>query len=324
MKSIVIQFAVAMAAAVSAVAAHAEFPDKPIRIVVPYPPGGGTDAISRLIAQKLQTSLGQPTLVDNRPGASEQVAMNFVTKAPADGYTIGLSTTGGLTVNPSLYGSRLTYDPQKDLAPIIHAATLPNVFFVNPNVPVKTVAELTEYLRKNPGKLSYASTGPGQPSHLAMELYKRQAGVSVVHIPYKGGTPALQDLVGGQVEVMVAVAGEGMPFANVGKLRALAVASTSPTALYPQLPAAGETQALKGFDVPVWFAYVAPAGTPKPIINKLNKAINEALSDPEVRAKLATIGIEPGGGTPEALEARIKAETAKWSKVVADAGIKLD
>lgn len=304
--------------------ASAQYPDKPIRIVVPYPPGGATDAISRMVGQKLTQSLGQPAVVDNRPGGSEQVAMNFVIKAPADGYTIMLSTTGGLTVNPSLYGSKLSYDPQKDLTPIVQVANLPSVVFVHPSMPVKTVAELTEYMRKNPGKVSYASTGPGQPSHLSMELYKNMTGVNAVHVPYRGGAPALQDLVGGQVQAMVAIAGEGMPFANAGKLRALAVAATAPSPLYPQLPPAADAPGLKGFEMPTWFAFMAPAGTPRPVVDRLNKAINEALQDPELRSRLKELGVEPSGGTPEALDARIKADTVKWAKVISAAGIKLD
>jgi tripartite-type tricarboxylate transporter receptor subunit TctC len=235
-----------------------------------------------------------------------------------------LSTTGGLTVNPSLYGSKLSYNPQKDLTPIVQAANLPSVVFVHPSMPVKTVAELTDYMRKNPGKVSYASTGPGQPSHLAMELYKNMAGVNAVHVPYKGGAPALQDLVGGQVQLMVAIAGEGMPFANAGKLRPLAVAATTQSPLYPQLPPAADAPGLKGFEMPTWFAFMAPAGTPKPVVDRLNKAINEALQDPDVRSRLKDMGVEPSGGTSEALDARIKADTLKWAKVISEAGIRLD
>ncbi|MDM0089254.1 MULTISPECIES: tripartite tricarboxylate transporter substrate binding protein [unclassified Variovorax] len=323
MKHIVKSLVLVTAIAAGAMA-QAQFPEKPIRIVVPYPPGGATDALSRMVGQKLTRSLGQPTLVDNRPGASEQVAMNFVTKAPADGYTIMLSTTGGLAVNPSLYGSKLSYRPQEDLTPIVQAASLPSVVFVHPSLPVKTLGELTEHIRRNPGTVSYASTGPGQPSHLAMELYKRMTGVSAVHVPYKGGAPALQDLVGGQVQVMVAIAGEGMPFAAAGKLRPLAVASTTPSPLYPQLPSAADAPGLKGFEMPTWFAFMAPAGTPKAVVDKLNQAINEALQEPDIRTRLSDMGVEPEGGTPEALAARIKADTLKWSKVIAEAGIKLE
>lgn len=323
MKNIV-RFLVLVTAIAAGSMAQAEFPDRPIRIVVPYPPGGATDALSRMVGQKLTRSLGQPTLIDNRPGASEQVAMNFVTKAPADGYTIMLSTTGGLAVNPSLYGSKLSYRPQEDLTPIVQAASLPSIVFVHPALPVKTVGELTEYMRKNPGKVSYASTGPGQPSHLAMELYKSMTGVTAVHIPYKGGAPALQDLVGGQVQVMVAIAGEGMPFALAGKLRPLAVAATTPSPLYPQLPAAADAPGLKGFEMPNWFAFMAPAGTPKAVVDRLNKAINEALQETDIRSRLNDMGVEPDGGSPEALDLKIKADTLKWAKVIAAAGIKLE
>lgn len=315
----------AMSAAVAASATcYAQFPDKPVRLIVPYAAGGTTDALSRMVGQKLTANLGQPVLIDNRPGGSEQIAMSALTKAPADGYTILVSTMGGLAVNPSLYGSKLSYNPQKDLAPIVMAASLPSVFFVNPSVPAKTISELTAYIKQNPGKISYGSSGAGQSSHLAMEIYKKLTGVDVVHVPYKGGAPALNALVAGDVQVMVAIGAEGMPFANVGKLRALAVTTPTRTPLYPQLPPVADSDGMKGFEMPVWFAYVAPAGTPKPIIEKLNHSINVVLQDQEIRKKLTDMGIEAVGGTPQALESQIRADTIRWGKVVTDAGIKLD
>lgn len=313
-----------VAAIVTSAASYADYPERPIRIIVPYAPGGTTDAISRMVGQKLSASLGQPVLIDNRPGGSEQIAMNAVTKAPADGYTIMISTLGGLAVNPSLYGSKLSYNPQKDLAPIVMAVTLPSIVFVHPSVPANTIGELTAYIKKNPGKVSYGSSGPGQASHLAMEIYKKLTGIDVVHVPYKGGAPALQDLVAGQVQVMIAIGAEGMPFANAGKLKALAVTTPARTPLYPQLPPVADSEGMKGFDIPVWFAYVAPAGIPKAIVEKLNHAINAVLQDKEIRGKLTDMGIEVVGGTAQALEAQIGSDTIKWGKVVRDAGIKLD
>lgn len=323
MKKLVRSLLVA-ATVVASVACYADYPERPIRIIVPYAPGGTTDAISRMVGQKLSASLGQPVLIDNRPGGSEQIAMNAVTKALPDGYTIMISTLGGLAVNPSLYGSKLSYNPQKDLAPIVMAVTLPSIVFVHPSVPANNIGELTAYIKKNPGKVSYGSSGPGQASHLAMEIYKKLTGIDVVHVPYKGGAPALQDLVAGQVQVMIAIGAEGMPFANAGKLKALAVTTPARTPLYPQLPPVADSEGMKGFDIPVWFAYVAPAGTPKPIVEKLNHAINAVLQDKEIRGKLTDMGIEVVGGTAQALEAQIGSDTIKWGKVVRDAGIKLD
>lgn len=319
-----IQHLLVAAALLGSATCFAEYPERPIRIVVPYAPGGTTDAISRMVGQKLSINLGQPVVIDNKPGGSEQVAMNVVTKAPPDGYTIMISTLGGLAVNPSLYGSKLSYNPQKDLAPIVMAVSLPSIVFIHPSVPANNISELTAYIKRNPGKVSYGSSGPGQASHLAMEIYKKMTGIDVVHVPYKGGAPALQDLVAGQVQVMVAIGAEGMPFANTGKLKALAVTTPTRTPLYPQLPPVAESEGMKGFDIPVWFAYVAPAGTPKPIIDKLNHAINAVLQDKEIRGKLTDMGIEVVGGTAQALEAQIGADTIKWGKVVRDAGIKLD
>ncbi|SOZ19514.1 conserved exported hypothetical protein [Cupriavidus taiwanensis] len=303
---------------------RAEYPNKPIRVVVPYAAGGTTDAISRMIGEKLSGKLGQPVVVENKPGGSEQVAMSYVKLAPADGYTIVISTVGGLSVNPSLYGSKLSYNPQKDLVPVVLAASLPSVFFVNPSVPVKTLDELTDYLKKNPGKVNYGSSGPGQPSHLAMELYKSLTGVDVNHVPYKGGAPALQDLAAGHVQVMVAIGAEGMPFVKAGKLKALAVTTATRTPLFPELVPAAESKGMKGFEMPTWYGYLVKTGTSNAIVHRLNVAFNEVLQDKDLRKKMNEMGIEVLGGTPQDLDARIKQDTVKWGKVVHDAHITLE
>jgi tripartite-type tricarboxylate transporter receptor subunit TctC len=300
------------------------FPTKPLRIVVPFSPGGATDALSRMLAQQLTARIGQPVIVDNRPGASEQVAATFVKNSLPDGHTIMLSTMGGMTVNPSLFGSKLSYDPQKDFKPVILAAILPNVLFVNPTLPVNSVDELTAYAKKNPGTLSYGSSGAGQPTHLAMEVYKHATGVDVVHVPYKGGAPALQDLMSGQVQLMIAVGAESMPYARAGKLKALAVANLEKTPLYPDLPPMSASTGLAGFNIPIWFCYVAPAGTPNEIVTKLNQLLNGVLQEKSFRSKMAEMGMEAAGGTPEALASLIKTDTERWRKVIEQAGVKLD
>ncbi|AGW94864.1 MULTISPECIES: Bug family tripartite tricarboxylate transporter substrate binding protein [Cupriavidus] len=299
----------------------AEYPTKPIRLVVPYPAGGSTDAVARLVGQKLSAKLGQPVVVENRPGASETIAASFVAKSPADGYTLFLSTMTGLTVNPSLF-SKLSYAPQKDFAPIALAATIPSVVVVNPNVPVQSMAQLLDYLKARPG-IAYASGGNGTPNHLGMELYKKATNVSPMHVPYKGGAPALQDLMAGQVQVMLGLIPEAMPLVKAGKLKALAVTTAKRVPDYPDLPTVSES-GVPGFELIFWSAFVAPAGTPKEIVTKLNQAIDGILHEKETVAKMTEMGLTPAGGSPEQLGALIKSETVKWKKVVDDVGIKLD
>ncbi|MFJ4291152.1 Bug family tripartite tricarboxylate transporter substrate binding protein [Cupriavidus sp. NPDC089707] len=303
-------------------ASATDYPTKPIRLVVPYPAGGSTDAVARMVGNKLTAKFGQPVVVENRPGASEAIAASFVAKSAPDGYNILLATMTGLSVNPSLY-SKLSYDPRKDFAPIIQTTTIPSVVVVNPNVPAKSMADLLKYLKGKPGSEGYASAGNGTPSHLGMELYKRVTGANVVHVPYKGGAPALQDLMAGQVQVMMALLPEAMPLVKAGKLKALAITTMERSAEYPDLPTVSES-GMQGFEMIFWQAFVAPAGTPKDVVAKLNQAIDEILRDKETRAKLVEMGLEPAGGTPEQLGALMKSETVKWKKVVDDAGIKLD
>ena len=301
----------------------ADYPTKAIRIVVPYAAGGSTDALARMVAEQLGKRLGQAVIVENKPGASEQIAITSVTKAMPDGYTFLLSTLSGLAVNPGLYGPRLPYDPLKDLAPVLLAATVPSVVVVHPSVPVTTMAELGTYLKANQGKVNYASAGNGTPSHLGMEYYKKANGFDPVHVPYKGGAPALQELMGGQVQLMMALVPEAMPMVKSGRLRALAVTSSTRLAAYPDVPTVAEAGG-KDFDMTFWYAFMAPAGTPVDVINKLNSTIDTILRDKDVRARLAEMSLDIAGGPPAKVTELIRSDAAKWKKVIDEAGIKVD
>ena len=300
----------------------ADYPTKPIKIVVPYAAGGSTDALARIVAERLTKRLGQAAIVDNKPGASEQIAITSVTKAIPDGYTILLSTLSGLAVNPGLY-PKLPYNTQKDLTPISLAATVPSAVVVHPSVPVKNMAELAAYLKSKPGQVSYASAGAGTPSHLGMEYYKKANGFDPVHVPYKGGAPALQEVMGGQVQLMMALVPEAMPLVKAGRLRALAVTTTKRLAAYPDVPTVSESGG-KDFDMTFWDAFMAPAGTPAEIVTKLNQAIDAILAEKEVRAKLDELSLDVVGGAPSKVTDLIKSDSAKWKKVIDDAGIKVD
>lgn len=322
-RSFLAPIAIAALAACSLPAAANDFPTKPIRIVVPYAAGGSTDALARMLGERLAQRLGQAVVVDNRPGASEQLAFPVVTKAAPDGHTLLLSTLTGLAVNPGLYGPKLPYDPQKDLVPVLLAASVASVVVVHPSVPVKTMGELAAYLKANPGKVAYASAGNGTPSHLGMEYYKRQNGVDPVHLPYKGGAPALLELVGGQVQVMMALVPEAMPHVKAGRLRALAVTAPKRLPAHPDVPTVVESGG-KDFDMTFWFAFMAPAGTPADVVAKLNQTLNAALQGADVRAKLAEMSLDVAGGAPAKVTELMRSDAAKWKKVIDEAGIKVD
>lgn len=297
-----------------------DYPAKPIRLVIPYPPGGTSDVLGRLLGQQLTDKLGQTVVVENKPGAAEAVGATYTAKAPADGYTLMLATLSSLSVNPSLYGSTLAYNPEKDFTPIVNIATVPAVMLVNPSVPVNTMTELTAYLKANPNR-NYASPGLGTPGHLGMELYKKAAGVSIVHVPYRGGAPALQDLMGGQVDMMMTLVAEAIPLTKAGRVKPLAVSTLQRSGHYPDLPTISES-GMKGFEIFLWYTLVAPTGAPADIVDKLNKSVNSILNDQGVRARLAELGIEPAGGTPEAATQLMVSESAKWKKVIEEAGIR--
>ncbi|MGQ0578487.1 MAG: tripartite tricarboxylate transporter substrate binding protein [Betaproteobacteria bacterium] len=297
------------------------YPSKPIRIVVPYPPGGFNDTLARTLGQKLNDKWGQPVVVDNRPGGGTTVGTHLVAKASADGHTL-LIVSFAFGVNPSLY-RQLPYDTRRDFAPVALAAGTPNILVVNPRLPVKSVLELIALAKSKPGKLNYATAGNGSSSHLSMEMFKRLAGVDFVHIPYKGSAPAVTDLIGGQVDVMFDNVPNVLQHVKAGKLRALAVSSRERSPFIPDLPTVAEA-GVPGFDVSVWFGMVAPTSTPKVVVFQLNTEINRILNLPEVVELFHKQGVEPRGGTPEEFAAFLRDQTAKWAKVVKDSGAKAE
>ncbi|HVR52698.1 MAG TPA: tripartite tricarboxylate transporter substrate binding protein [Pseudorhodoferax sp.] len=315
----------ALAGALSALAAlpacAADFPTKPVKIVVPYAPGGTTDVLARFVGQRLAENLGQPVVVDNRPGAAEAVGAGMVAKSPADGYTLLLCTLTTQAINPALF-PKLSFDATRELTAVGRVADVPGMVAVHPAVPAKNIAEFQRYLLANPGR-NYASPGAGTPNHLATELFKRGAGVQAQHIPYKGGAPAVQDLMAGQVDFMLILAPEAAPLISTGKLRALAVTSLQRSPMFPDLPTVSES-GVPDFELVVWYTLLAPTGTPPDVIAKLNKSLNAVLNEKLTRDKLAELSIKPAGGTPEEAMAYAAKEAAKWKKVIADANIRAE
>ena len=309
-------------ALVAALASAQTYPTKPIRLVVPFPPGGATDILARDVAQKLTEAWGQSVIVDNRPGAGGNIGSELVAKSAPDGYTLEMGTVGTHAINASLY-AKMPYDHVKDFTPVILVAGVPNVLVVNPALPANSVAELIAYAKANPGKLNFASSGNGTSIHLSGELFKVMAGVQITHIPYKGSAPALQDLLGGQVQMMFDNLPPSLPQIKAGKLRALAVTSLTRAPALPDVPTLAES-GLPGFEASSWFGILAPAGTPAPIVAKLNAEIAKWLATPEAKEKLAKQGANAAGGTPDDFAKHIAAETAKWAKVVKDSGAKID
>ena len=298
------------------------YPTKPIRIVVPFPPGGATDILARDVAQKLTEAWGQQVIVDNRPGAGGNVGSELVAKSAPDGYTLEMGTVGTHAINASLY-AKMPYDHVKDFAPIILVAAVPNVLEVNPAIPVNSVTELIAYAKANPGKLNFASSGNGTSIHLSGELFKVMAGVEMTHVPYKGSAPALQDLVGGQVQIMFDNLPPSLPMIRAGKLRALAVTSAARAPALPDVPTVAEA-GLPGFEASSWFGLLAPAGTPPAIVAKINGEVAAWLATPEAKEQLSKQGAAAAGGTPDDFAKHIAAETAKWAKVVKASGAKVD
>jgi tripartite-type tricarboxylate transporter receptor subunit TctC len=307
---------------VAALACAQNYPTKPIRLVVPFPPGGATDLLARDVAQKLTEAWGQAVIVDNRPGAGGNIGSELVAKSAPDGYTLEMGTVGTHAINASLY-AKMPYDHVKDFTPVILVAGVPNVLVVNPAVPANSVAELISYAKANPGKLNFASSGNGTSIHLSGELFKVMAGVQITHIPYKGSAPALQDLLAGQVQMMFDNLPPSLPQIKAGKLRALAVTSLTRAPALPDVPTLSES-GLPGFDASSWFGILAPAGTPAPIVAKLNAEVAKWLATPEAKEKLAKQGANIAGGTPDDFAKHISSETAKWAKVVKESGAKID
>ncbi|MDM0008805.1 tripartite tricarboxylate transporter substrate binding protein [Variovorax sp. J22G73] len=305
----------------AAAAQASDFPTKAIRIVVPFPPGGATDAAARLVAVKMAEHWGQPVLVDNRAGAGGNVGSDLVAKSPADGYTLVMGVTGSHAINTSLY-TKMPYDPVADFVAISQVAVVPNVLVVHPSVPAKNLAELIALAKKEPGKLNYASLGNGTAAHLGMEMLKSEAGVDITHVPYKGSAPAVSDLLAGQVQMMVDGLPSALPHVKAGKLRAIALTSLHRAPSLPDLPTIAETY--PGFYADAWSGLFAPKGTPQPVVDKLSAEVQRILKLPEVRDKLAALGAEPVGSTQKEFTAHVKKEIDKWAKVVKTSGAKVD
>jgi tripartite-type tricarboxylate transporter receptor subunit TctC len=299
-----------------------DYPVKPVRFVIAFSPGGPSDILTRLIGSKLSESLGQPFIFDNRPGAGGNVAGEIVAKSPADGYTLLMGNNSILATNASLY-KNMSFDPVKDLAPVALLASQPNILVVHPSVPVKSVKELIAFAKAHPGQLNYASSGSGAAAHLAAELFKSMAGVSMVHIPYKGASPALVDMLAGQCQVMFATALSVQPYLQSNRLRPLAVSTAKRSRMMPQLPTVAEA-GVPGFEATTWHGIVSTGGTPAAVINKLNAEINRILKLPDVNSTLTRQGAEVLGGTSQEFAAYVKAEIPKWTKVVKDSGARPD
>jgi tripartite-type tricarboxylate transporter receptor subunit TctC len=298
---------------------HAQgYPTKAVRIIVPFAAGGVADALPRIVGQKLAEKWGEPVVVDNKAGASGNIGMAEGARAAPDGYTLVLAPTGNLTVNPFLF--KLPFDTAKDFTPITVLATSPNVLVVHPSVPVKNFRELVAYAKANPGKLNFASPGEGSGAHLAGELLNIEAGISIQHVPYKGIAPAVNDLLGGQVQMMFAGISSVLQYIRSGKLVAVAIASPQRSTQLPDVPTVAES-GLPGFDVTSWYGLVVRAGTPPEIVQKISRDASEALRSEEVRGKLAGLGLDPVGNTPEQFEKLIASESRKWSDIVRKANI---
>ena len=301
------------------------YPTKAVRMLVPFPTGGGTDFIARLVGQKLTEMWGQTLIVENRPGASMMIASEIVAKAAPDGYTIIMSSSNH-TINPSLYGN-IPYDTMGDFAPVTLVGTSPFVLVVHPSLPVKTVRELIDLARLRKGQIAYASSGTGGPQQLAGELFKMMAKVDMLHVPYKGSGPAEVDLIGGHVQVMFATTVSGTPQIKAGRMRALAVTTlkrdSAFSTVFPNLPTVAEA-GVPGYEAGSWWGVLAPARTPRPIVNKLQGDIVKVLQMPDTRTKLMSQGGDPGGNTPEQFTALLQEELVKWAKLVKAAKIKID
>jgi tripartite-type tricarboxylate transporter receptor subunit TctC len=298
------------------------FPAKPVRLIVPFPAGGGSDVIGRILAQKLSERLGQQVVVENRPGAGGSIGTEAAVRSAPDGYTMVLASTSEIAVNPAIY-SKLSYDPLKDLTPIAMVASTPMVVIVSPSLPAKSIGELIALAKAKPGEINVASAGNGSFTHLASELFRSMTGVTWTHVPYKGAPPALTDTLGGQVQSFLSSVPSALGHIKTGRLRALAVTSAKRSAEMPDVPTIAES-GYAGFEANTWYGLLAPAGTPAPVVARLNAAANRVLAMPDVRQRLASEGGDALGGTPEQFAAFLRAEHAKWGRVVKESGAKLD
>ncbi len=301
--------------------ALADYPERPIRFVVPQAAGSATDNYARLLAPELAHRLGQQIVVDDRPGGALTIGIDIVAKSPPDGYTIGMGPVGALAITRHMV-ARLPYDIERDLQPVALVTTNSMMLAVSPKLPVHSVKELIEYARANPGKLSNASSSNGSPGHVSGELFKYMTGTDIVHVPYKGGAPAIADLIAGNVQLMFESTNSMAPHVRAGRVRGLAVTSARRSKVFPDLPTVGET--VPGYEVDAWSGVIAPAGLARAVLDKLNGAVNAALEAPEVRARFEQIGSEGGGGTPEAFAELIRRDSAKWADVVRRSGARID
>ena len=297
------------------------YPNKPIKFIVPYPPGGGTDVIARIVQEPLSSNLGQQVIIENRGGAGGSIGSEAAARSPADGYTV-LFTLSSHTINPAIY-PKLSFNTEKDFLPVVTIASLPQILVANPDFPAKNVKDVIDMAKAKPGTIAYASVGNGSPGHLAGAMMAGAANVKMTHIPYRGGGPAVTDVMGGQVPLLWVSIPAAANFVKAGKLKALAVSTTKRSAVFPDVPTMIES-GFKDFEVDSWYAMFVPANTPKAAVDRLNAAANKVLTTPEVKEKLLNQGAEAVGGSPEALGRVVKAELVKWDKVVKENGIKAE
>jgi tripartite-type tricarboxylate transporter receptor subunit TctC len=297
-----------------------KYPSKPVRMILAFPPGGASDFLGRLLAQRMGELWGQSVLIDNRPGAGGNVGAEVAARAAPDGYTIMLANNSILAANAALY-PKLNYDPIRDFTPVVFVAVQPNILVVNPSLPAASVKELVALAKSRPGQLNYASSGSGLAAHLAGEMFNSMAGVSMVHVPYKGGGPALTDLMAGQTQVMFATATSVVQFIKAGRLRALATTAPKRSVGFEELPTVAEA-GVPGFDATTWHGFVVPAGAARAIVENIAGNVNTALATPDLRDKFLAAGAEPVGGTPEQFASHIKAEVPRWAKVIRQSGAK--
>jgi tripartite-type tricarboxylate transporter receptor subunit TctC len=322
MRARLLVVASALSALLPVLATAQNYPAKPIRWISPWPAGGANDIFSRAIGQKIAESMGQQVLVDNRPGAAGTIGSDIAAKTPADGYTLVMGSSPTHAIAPALYPA-LPYDPVRDFAAVTLVGSVPNVLVLHPTVPAKTVKELIAVAKARPGKLNFASTGNGTSQHLSAELFKFMAGVDMVHIPYKGTAPALTELVAGQVDLAFENMPALVPHIQAGRLRALAVTTAKRSAIMPELPTIAEA-ALPGYDASVWFGVFVPAGTPRPVIDRLHAEILKALQTPDLKSRMVSMGTEVSGMGPDDFSAYVRREIPKWANLVKAAGVKVN
>ncbi|MDX3985376.1 tripartite tricarboxylate transporter substrate binding protein [Achromobacter sp. LC458] len=320
-KGLLAGMAFAVAGAATPALAQDAYPSRPVRIVVPFSPGGAADIMSRLLAERLTAKLGQTVIVENKPGGGTMIASDYVARAAPDGYTL-LMAASSLGIAPSTY-AKVNYDPIKDFTPVSQVASVVHVLEVHPSIPAKNVGELIAYLKANPGKVSYGSVGAGSSTHLEAELFNSMAGVQMAHIPYKGSAPALNDLVAGRIQVMFDAWASSGPFVKDGKLRALAVTTTKPSASVPDLPTVAAS-GLPGYSAMPWLGLVAPANTPQAVVDKLYTNLAQILQQPDVKAQFVGLGLDIIGSDPKAFAAFIRQDVSTWAKVARDSNIRLE